>query len=122
MCEYVYEGTDEEREWARLGGGGGGGVIFLQTVGLFNKFLCFCANSLTSTLDLVGFFFSFYREVGTCILYFIYIGETGVGCNTFHTLPNFSKPIQSMQTTNIPSKQAFGLISTIVSLLWHKYK
>ena len=91
MCEYVYGGTDEERGWAR-GGGGGGESYFCKLW----DFLCFCVDSLTSTLDLVGFFFSFYREVGTCILYSIYIGETGVGCNTCHILPNFSKPIQSM--------------------------
>ena len=51
------------------------------------------------------------------------VGETGVGCNTFYTLPNFSKPIQSMQITNIPCKSiSFDLISIIVSLLWHRYK
>ena len=54
---------------------------------------------------------------------YIYIGETGASCNTFFTLANFSKPIQSMQTTNISFKStSFGLISTIISLLWHIYK
>ena len=83
-------------------GGVGWGVISCKLWDV----LCFHADSLTSTLD---FFKKFYGEVGTSILYSIYIGETGVGCNTFHTLPNFSKSIQSIQTTNIPSKQALAL-------------
>ena len=69
MCECVYGGTDEERGWAR-----GGESFFCKLW----DFLCFCVDSPTSTLDLVVSF-SFYREVGTCILYSNYIMETRVG-------------------------------------------
>ena len=90
-------------------------VLKMQQLSVF----CYSSGGSFFLFLNIHFFLHYvYSNFGSCN-----VGETGLGCNTFYTLPNFSKPIQAMQTTNIPWKStSFGLISAIVSLLWHRYK